>query len=122
MSAESTMVKDATRPVIDLEAPGTEGLAGRILAEVRVVVTLVGDVPGHVRRRWSSNQQPQKACHALLFRRELGHRIVLRRSDEHMLLADTEILRHVATRDMKNPLRNAVLDAGWTWPGVLFKL
>lgn len=26
------------------------------------------------------------------------------------------------TRDMKNPLRNAVLDAGWTWRGVLFRL
>ncbi|MET8022453.1 hypothetical protein AB0D78_37125 [Streptomyces avermitilis] len=26
------------------------------------------------------------------------------------------------SREMKNPLRNAVLDAGWTWRGALFKL
>ncbi|MFD3941392.1 hypothetical protein [Streptomyces sp. NPDC058579] len=26
------------------------------------------------------------------------------------------------TRDMKDPLRQAVLDAGWTWRGVLFRL
>ncbi|MFF3327558.1 hypothetical protein [Streptomyces sp. NPDC002889] len=26
------------------------------------------------------------------------------------------------TRDMKDPLRNAVLEAGWTWRGVLFRL
>lgn len=26
------------------------------------------------------------------------------------------------TREMTDPLRNAVLDAGWTWRGVLFKL
>ncbi|WP_327367693.1 hypothetical protein [Streptomyces sp. NBC_01217] len=26
------------------------------------------------------------------------------------------------SQEMKNPLRNAVLNAGWTWRGVLFKL
>ncbi|GGW53876.1 hypothetical protein [Streptomyces xantholiticus] len=28
---------------------------------------------------------------------------------------------HFDSRDMKNPLRNAVLGGGWTWRGVLFK-
>src|SRR5690606_5859980 len=82
------------RAVGDLEALGTEGLAGRVLSEPDVVVALIDDVARDVREEGAGTGEDRPSS-SLLFRRQSRNGVICRSANEHVLLAHTEILRLV---------------------------